>query len=227
MVFRRLSFRPSNKEYTNGLRNPAPISRTPGTSPHPTHALSRSRAICSSCRAAISRSSTAPAARVIYSHPSSNTHAELIGIEINGKWAEQAAARLPQAQIITAAVEHVTIAPNSISLALLNPPYLVTNGGRMELQVFRQICDAVMPHGAIACIIPARSASGSAFSLRLGHGAAINVRLEISVQRRWTRLASSATARSWLSAINAPSSSPGRRTRRCADAAVALHARRR
>ncbi len=87
-----------------------------------------------------------------------NSHAELIGIEINGKWAEQAAARLPQAQIITAAVEHVTIAPSSLSLAMLNPPYLVTNGGRMELQVFRQICDAVMSHGVIACIIPARSA---------------------------------------------------------------------
>jgi hypothetical protein len=28
----------------------------------------------------------------------------------------------------------------------------------MELQVFRQLCDAVMPHGVIACIIPARSA---------------------------------------------------------------------
>jgi hypothetical protein len=35
-----------------------------------------------------------------------NAHAELIGIEINGRWAEQAAERLPQAQIITAAVEH-------------------------------------------------------------------------------------------------------------------------
>ena len=84
--------------------------------------------------------------------------AELIGIEINGKWADLAAERLPQAQIITAAVEHVSIAPNTISLAILNPPYLVTNGGRMELQVFRQICDAVVPHGVIACIIPARSA---------------------------------------------------------------------
>lgn len=31
-----------------------------------------------------------------------NTHAELIGIEINGKWADLAAQRLPQAQIITA-----------------------------------------------------------------------------------------------------------------------------
>src|SRR6266508_2863522 len=87
-----------------------------------------------------------------------NAHAELIGIEINGKWADLAAERLPQAQIITAAVEHVTIAPNSISLATLNPPYLVTNGGRMELQVFRQLCDTVQPHGVIACIIPARSA---------------------------------------------------------------------
>jgi methylase of polypeptide subunit release factors len=62
-----------------------------------------------------------------------NTHAELIGIEINGKWAELAKERLPQARIITAAVEHVSIAPGSISLAILNPPYLVTNGGRMEL----------------------------------------------------------------------------------------------
>jgi len=87
-----------------------------------------------------------------------NAYAELIGIEINGKWADLAAARLPQAQIITAAVEHVSIAPNSISLAVLNPPYLVTNGGRMELQVFRQLCDAVQPHGVIGCIIPARSA---------------------------------------------------------------------
>jgi len=87
-----------------------------------------------------------------------NAHAELIGIEINGKWADLAAARLPQAQIITAAVEHVNIAPNSISLAVLNPPYLVTNGGRMELQVFRQLCDAVQPHGVIGCIFPARSA---------------------------------------------------------------------
>jgi len=87
-----------------------------------------------------------------------NVHAELIGIEINGKWADLAAARLPEAQIITAAIEHVSIAPNSISLAVLNPPYLVTNGGRMELQVFRQMCDAVAPHGVIACIIPARSA---------------------------------------------------------------------
>jgi SAM-dependent methyltransferase len=85
-------------------------------------------------------------------------HAELIGIEINGKWAALAAERLPQAQIITVAIEHVHIAPNSISLAVLNPPYLVTNGGRMELQVFRQICDAVQPHGVIACIVPARSA---------------------------------------------------------------------
>ena len=49
-----------------------------------------------------------------------NVHAELIGIEINGKWAELAAERLPQAQIITAAVEHVTIRPNNISLAVLN-----------------------------------------------------------------------------------------------------------
>src|ERR1041385_6977248 len=32
-----------------------------------------------------------------------NVHAELIGIEINGKWAELATARLPQAQIITTA----------------------------------------------------------------------------------------------------------------------------
>ncbi len=87
-----------------------------------------------------------------------NPHAELIGIEINGKWAELAAERLPHAQIITAALEHVTISPNSLSLAVLNPPYLVTNGGRMELQVFRQLCDAVIPHGVIACIIPARSA---------------------------------------------------------------------
>ena len=88
----------------------------------------------------------------------SNAHAELIGIEINGKWAEQAVQRLPQAQIITAAVEHVSIAPNSLSLAVLNPPYLVTNGGRMELQVFRQLCDSVQPHGVVACIIPVRSA---------------------------------------------------------------------
>src|SRR4051812_19535471 len=51
-----------------------------------------------------------------------NVHAELIGIEINGKWAELAAERLPQAQIITAAVEHVTIRPNNISLAVLNLP---------------------------------------------------------------------------------------------------------
>jgi SAM-dependent methyltransferase len=87
-----------------------------------------------------------------------NVHAELIGIEINGKWAELAAERLREAQIITAAVEHVTIDPHSLSLAVLNPPYLVTNGGRMELQVFRQLCDAVQPHGVIACIIPARSA---------------------------------------------------------------------
>jgi hypothetical protein len=87
-----------------------------------------------------------------------NTHAELIGIEINGKWAELAAERLREAQIITAAVEHVTISPHSLSLAVLNPPYLVTNGGRMELQVFRQLCDAVQPHGVIVCIIPARSA---------------------------------------------------------------------
>ena len=62
----------------------------------------------------------------------SNANAELIGIEINGKWAEQAAERLREAQIITAALEHVTIAPNSISLAVLNPPYLVTNGGRAD-----------------------------------------------------------------------------------------------
>jgi hypothetical protein len=34
----------------------------------------------------------------------------------------------------------------------------VTNGGRMELQVFRQLCDTVVPHGVIVCIIPARSA---------------------------------------------------------------------
>jgi len=87
-----------------------------------------------------------------------NVHAELIGIEINGKWADLATARLPQAQIITAAVEHVSIAPNSMSLAVLNPPYLVTNGGRMDLQVFRQLCDAVQPQGVIVCIIPARSA---------------------------------------------------------------------
>src|SRR5215210_5303823 len=87
-----------------------------------------------------------------------NAHAELIGIEINGKWAEQAAERLKEAQIITAAVEHVSIAPNTLSLAVLNPPYLVTNGGRMELQVFRQLCDTVVPHDVIACIIPARSA---------------------------------------------------------------------
>ena len=82
-----------------------------------------------------------------------NAHAELIGIEINGKWAELAGQRLPQARIITAAVEHVSIAPSSISLATLNPPYLVTNGGRMELQVFRQMCDAVQPHGVIYSII--------------------------------------------------------------------------
>src|SRR5215213_6670877 len=88
----------------------------------------------------------------------SNAHAELIGIEINGKWAALAAERLPQAQIITAALEHVTLSSNSLSLAVLNPPYLVTNGGRMELQVFRQLCDAIQPHGVIACIIPARSA---------------------------------------------------------------------
>jgi hypothetical protein len=87
-----------------------------------------------------------------------NTHAELIGIEINGKWAELAAQRLPQAQIITAAIEHVSVSPSSISLAPLNPPYLVTNGGRMELQVFRQLCDVVQPHGVMYCIIPARSA---------------------------------------------------------------------
>ena len=87
-----------------------------------------------------------------------NAHAELIGVELNGQWAEQAAARLPQAQIITAALEHVSITPNSLSLAVLNPPYLITNGGRMELQVFRQLCDAVAPHGVVVCIIPARSA---------------------------------------------------------------------
>jgi hypothetical protein len=87
-----------------------------------------------------------------------NAHAELIGIEINGKWAELAVERLPQARIITAAIEHVSIAPGSISLATLNPPYLVTNGGRMELQVFRQLCDTVQPHGVIYSIIPARSA---------------------------------------------------------------------
>jgi hypothetical protein len=87
-----------------------------------------------------------------------NTRAELIGIEINGKWAELAAERLPQAQIITAAIEHVSVSPSSISLATLNPPYLVTNGGRMELQIFRQLCDVVQPHGVMYCIIPARSA---------------------------------------------------------------------
>src|ERR1044071_759958 len=54
-----------------------------------------------------------------------NVHAELIGIEINGKWADLATARLPQAQIITTAVEHVSIAPNTLSLGVLTPPYLV------------------------------------------------------------------------------------------------------
>src|SRR5256885_9573531 len=66
-----------------------------------------------------------------------NAHTELIGIEINGKWAELATQRLLQARIITAAVEHVSIAPGSISLAILNPPYLVTNGGRIEIQGIR------------------------------------------------------------------------------------------
>src|SRR4029434_8106799 len=56
-----------------------------------------------------------------------NAHAELIHMQINRKWADLAAHRLPQAQIITAALEHVTISPNSLGLAVLNPPYLVTN----------------------------------------------------------------------------------------------------
>jgi hypothetical protein len=50
-----------------------------------------------------------------------HAHAEMIGIEINGKWAELATQRLPQARIITAAVEHVSIAPGSISLATPQP----------------------------------------------------------------------------------------------------------
>src|SRR6059036_3223402 len=50
-----------------------------------------------------------------------NAHAELIGIEINGKWAELATQRLPQARIITAAVEHVSIAPIGPVLGLLPP----------------------------------------------------------------------------------------------------------
>src|SRR4029453_19221928 len=70
-----------------------------------------------------------------------NAHAELIGIEINGKWADLAAERLPQAQIITAAVEHVSIAPNTITLAVLTPPYLVTNGGGGGVRGFAPLGD--------------------------------------------------------------------------------------
>lgn len=61
-------------------------------------------------------------------------------------------------QIYQSAFEGVSIPPASISLILTNPPYMVTEGRRLEFLIISKSGQALVPGGVMVAILPARTA---------------------------------------------------------------------
>ncbi len=84
--------------------------------------------------------------------------ARLFGVEISAERANTARERLPEAEIVAAAFEGVSITKASMSLILCNPPYFFQNGERAEYRIIADSGLLLMPGGIMVAIIPARSA---------------------------------------------------------------------
>ncbi|HXH22597.1 MAG TPA: DUF6094 domain-containing protein [Dehalococcoidia bacterium] len=87
--------------------------------------------------------------------------ARLFGVEISAERAAESRKRLPGAAIVTTALEATRITPQSLSLVLTNPPYMVVNGHRLEYAVIRESGKALLPGGIMVAIIPARQWDGT------------------------------------------------------------------
>ena len=84
--------------------------------------------------------------------------ARLYGVEISAERADVARARLPRADIVTCAIEGVSIPKASMSLVLANPPYFFQDGKRAEYRIIADAGTLLVPGGILVAIIPARSA---------------------------------------------------------------------
>ncbi len=87
--------------------------------------------------------------------------ARLYGIEISAERAAVARQTLASgyASLLTSAFEAVHIPAASFSLALCNPPYLLTNSKkRAEYTIVSEAGEALVEGGIMVAIIPARSA---------------------------------------------------------------------
>src|SRR5260370_24653143 len=84
--------------------------------------------------------------------------ARLYGVEISAERTAVARARLPQAELVTCAVEGVSIPKGSMSLVLANPPYFFQDGKRAEYRIIADAGTLLVTGGIMVAIIPARSA---------------------------------------------------------------------
>jgi hypothetical protein len=84
----------------------------------------------------------------------------LFGVEIAADRADTSRSRLPDATIVTCAIEAVSVTRGSMSLVLANPPYFLEDSGkRAEYRIIADAGEALIPGvGIMVAIIPARSA---------------------------------------------------------------------
>ena len=87
-----------------------------------------------------------------------NPQARLYGVEISGERAALARERLPHSEIVTCAIEGVSIPKGSMSLVLTNPPYFFQDGKRAEYRILADAGTLLVPGGILVAILPARSA---------------------------------------------------------------------
>ena len=85
----------------------------------------------------------------------------LYGVEISRERADEARRHVPTALIVTSAFEATRIPPQTMSLVLTNPPYMVANGVRLEYSVIRDAGETLVPDGIMVAVIPARQWDGT------------------------------------------------------------------
>jgi hypothetical protein len=83
---------------------------------------------------------------------------QLYGVEISRERALEARQRLPEATILTSAVEAVRVTPRSMSAVVANPPYFFVDGRRAEYRVIVDAGATLLAGGVMVAILPARSA---------------------------------------------------------------------
>jgi hypothetical protein len=81
----------------------------------------------------------------------------LYGVEISRERALEARQRLPEATIINAPFEFVSVSKRSMSLVLANPPYYFSDGRRAEYRIIADAGETLVPGGIMVAILPARS----------------------------------------------------------------------